>query len=290
MKEVIKMKFSVFTVMVPELTPEELLVTLKELGYDGVEWRCKETRQELKQQEPSFWGNNLCTVSPDSLNAQLEQLASRTKELQLETVSVNPYLTCGDLDETEKVLKVAQELGAKMMRVGVPAYDRSENFNDLFKQAKSYLHDVEEMCQQYQIKGLVETHHKTIAPSASLAYRLVDQLNPEYIGVLYDPGNMVFEGYENHRMGLELLGPYLAHVHMKNAIWQSNGQRDDGSLIWDASWDLVENGVVNWKQVLSDLQAVGYEGYVGMEDFSGKFAAKDALKHNIQYIKQLVNS
>ncbi|MFC0473017.1 sugar phosphate isomerase/epimerase family protein [Halalkalibacter kiskunsagensis] len=282
------MKFSVFTVMVPELTPEELLVSLKEFGYDGVEWRCKETPEQLKQQEPSFWGNNLCTISPSSRKSQLEQVRSKTKELQLETISVNPYLSCEDLAETEKVLKVAQELGATMMRVGVPTYDRSENYNHLFKRARRYLHEVEEMCQQYQIKGLVETHHKTITPSASLAHRLVDQLNPEYIGVLYDPGNMVFEGYENHRMGLELLGPYLAHVHMKNAKWETNGQREDSSVIWDASWVAVEKGVVDWKQVVKDLQAVGYEGYIGMEDFSGTFGAIESLKQNIEYIKQLV--
>ncbi|WP_035664663.1 sugar phosphate isomerase/epimerase family protein [Halalkalibacter akibai] len=283
------MKFSVFTVMVPELTPKDILITLKEQGYDGVEWRCKETSGELRQQPVSFWGNNLCTISPNSTEAQLAELRSQIEQFNIETVSVNPYLDCSNLDDTENVLKIASQLGASMIRVGVPRYDRSVNYQDLFKQARNYLHEVEEMCKQYKIKGLVETHHVTIAPSASLAHRLVDQLDPKYIGVLFDPGNMIFEGYENHKMGLELLGPYLAHVHMKNASWKTKGQREDGSAIWEPAWDLVENGVVNWKQVLSDLKSVGYDGYIGMEDFSGVFTNEEALRHNISFIKHLLD-
>ncbi|GIX08239.1 MAG: hypothetical protein KatS3mg115_2642 [Candidatus Poribacteria bacterium] len=42
---------------------------------------------------------------------------------------------------------------------------------------------------------------------------------PEQVGVIHDAGNMVHEGFENYQMGCELLGPYLAHVHVKNAAW-----------------------------------------------------------------------
>ncbi len=102
-----------------------------------------------------------------------------------------------------------------MIRLGVSRYDRTENYNDLFNKEIEYLNEAEQLCKQYKVKGVLETHHVTIAPSASSAYRLVSSFDPDHIGVLFDPGNMVNEGYENHRMGLELLGPYLAHVHAK---------------------------------------------------------------------------
>ena len=65
----------------------------------------------------------------------------------------------------------------------------------------------------------IETHFGNIAASASLAHRLVSQFDPQFIGVVYDPGNMVYEGYECWRTGFELLGPYLHEVHAKNATW-----------------------------------------------------------------------
>lgn len=283
------MKFSVFTVMAPDITPEQLLVYLKEFGYHGVEWRFKETPDQLKQEKPSFWGNNLCTISPDSSDQELTDLSRVTKEYGIEVTSVTPYLNCGDLVATENVLRVAQKLGASTIRVGVPKYNRSENYHDLFMKAVGYLSEVEQMCKQYKMKGLVETHHETITPSAGLAHRLVSQFNPDYIGVLFDPGNMVHEGYENHRMALELLGPYLAHVHVKNASWVIKEKNEDGTVLWKPDWDLVEKGVVNWQQVLKDLKSVDYDGYIGMEDFSQAFPTKESIKHNIEWIKKLLS-
>jgi sugar phosphate isomerase/epimerase len=98
--------------------------------------------------------------------------------------------------------------------------------------------------------------------------------------VLYDPGNLVHEGFEQYRMGLELLGPYLAHVHVKNAGWlpatNSTGPMDPAS--WRCAWQPVANGIVPWKLVLADLKAVGYQGAFGIEDFSNAYSSAELLK------------
>ncbi|WP_208592130.1 sugar phosphate isomerase/epimerase family protein [Gracilibacillus suaedae] len=275
------MKLSVFTVMAPDLEPEELMDELKLQGFDGVEWRYKEIPSELTKEPISFWGNNKCTLTPDISEEAIKQLKTKGEAANIETVSVTPYLTAGDLEGTEQVLKVARAFGASFIRLGVPKYNRSENFHTLFNKCKRYLKECEVLCRSYGVKGLVETHHHTIAASASAAYRLVEDLDPEAIGVLYDPGNMVHEGYENHRMGMELLGPYLAHVHVKNAKWV----QDSSSKKWKVVWELVDRGIVDWEQVIDDLRAVHYEGYIGLEDFSGKKNTKEILKYNMGWLK-----
>lgn len=283
------MKFSLFSVMVPDTTPEQLISYLKEAGYDSVEWRFKEMPAELRNENTSFWGNNLCTISPEITDLEIENLVSATKYNNIKVLSINPYLTSGDLVATERVLQVAQKFGASSIRVGIPWYDRSINYNDLFKSAVSYLKEVEQMCKQYDIKGLVETHHGSIAPSAGLAHKLVSQFNPEQIGVLYDPGNMVHEGYENYRMGMELLGDYLAHVHVKNAFWQKKYKHENGVVDWSVEWAPIEKGIVDWKQVFIDLKAVGYDGYIGMEDFSGSYETRESIKQNINTVKRILS-
>ncbi|WP_018931823.1 sugar phosphate isomerase/epimerase family protein [Gracilibacillus lacisalsi] len=275
------MKLSVFTVMAPDFEPEELIEELKQQGFDGVEWRYKDIPVELMKEPISFWGNNKCTLTPEISEEQINQLKSKSETANIETVSITPYLTSGDLAGTEQVLKVAKAFGASFIRLGVPRYDRSENFHTSFESCKRYLKECEALCKSYGVKGLVETHHQTIAASASAAYRLVQDLDPEAIGVLYDPGNMVHEGYENHRMGMELLGPYLAHVHVKNAKWV----QDSASKKWKVVWELVDEGIVDWEQVIEDLQAVHYEGYIGLEDFSGKKDTKEILQYNIDWLK-----
>ncbi len=277
------MKLSVFTVMTPDLEPEELINELKQQGFDGVEWRYKEITTELTKEPISFWGNNKCTLTPEIAEEEIKQLKTKSEAANIEAVSVTPYLTSGDLAGTEQVLKLAKALGASFIRLGVPKYNRSENFNTLFDDCKRYLEECETLCKNYGVKGLVETHHQTIAASASAAYRLVEGLDPNAIGVLFDPGNMVHEGYENHRMGMELLGPYLAHVHVKNAKWIKDSSKNGHQ--WKVAWELVDEGIVDWVQVIDDLKSVNYDGYIGLEDFSGKKETKKILKYNIEWLK-----
>ncbi|NOU98364.1 TIM barrel protein [Paenibacillus sp. LMG 31456] len=272
------MKLSVFTVVTPDLTPEELAVAAKEAGIDGIEWRFKEIPQDALEEKPSYWRRNLCSIDPAASDAELERFARAAQDNGLKTVSVTPYLQAGDLKSTERVLQVAQKLGAETIRVGVPAYNGTQHFNELYALELEYLKGVEPLAKQYGVKCLIETHHNTITASVSGAFRLVSQFDPKHIGVLFDPGNMVHEGYENFRMGLEILGPYLAHVHIKNTGWKKTDVREDGSQAWTSYWEPNFQGVVNWKQVLTDLKAVGYDGYLGVEDFSGLYGSKELLQ------------
>ena len=72
----------------------------------------------------------------------------------------------------------------------------------------------------------MEIHHETIVPSASARAGSSMGFDPASVGAIYDPGNMVWEGHEQYRLGLETLGPYLAHVHAKNTGWRQTGGAD----------------------------------------------------------------
>lgn len=283
------MKLSIFTVATPELTPEELAAAARKAGIQGIEWRYKETPADVMNETPSFWGYNRSTISPSGGETELNRFKQAAANHGLTTLSVTPYLQTGDLVNTEQVLKAASYLGAPYIRLGVPGYDRSKSFNNLFEQARDYLKASEALCKQYGVKGLIEIHHGTIAASASGARRLCEGLDPDCIGVLFDPGNSVYEGFENYRMALEILGPYLAHVHVKNAGWKVTGKAEDGTAIWQCGWEGIKEGMVPWRQVIEDLIAVGYDGFLGIEDFSKQFAdSGDMLNHFAAYIGGLL--
>jgi len=280
------LKLSVFTVATPDVTPERLCELAESAGIEGIEWRCKETPEELKLTKPSFWGNNQCTINPAATEEEIAQFVGAAAQYGRQSIAVTPYLTCGDVEGTEQAFKLAKQLGATMVRVGVPSYNRTRPIQELLAESDAYLQQVVPLARDYGVKALVETHHNTIAPSASLAHRLVSGHNPDHIGVLYDPGNMVHEGFENYRMGMELLGPYLAHVHVKNAVWTpeqdsinyiaavQGGTAEPAPLEpvdFKGEWRPIASGIVPWKQVLSDLQAVGYNGWLGVEDFSNTY-------------------
>lgn len=282
------MKLSVFTVATPDLTPEELVQAAREAGLHGVEWRYKEIPADAAGEAPSYWRNNLCSIDPSLPDNELLRFKQITEAAGLDMVSVTPYLNHLGLEETEQAFHAARLLGAKMIRVGAAGYGDGTPYPELYDKTVRYLKEAERLAKQYGVKGVVETHHFTIAPSAGLAHRLVSHCDPDLIGVLFDPGNMVYEGYEQFKMGLELLGPYLAHVHIKNAAWIETGKHKDGAAEWRCEWASLHNGVVDFGRLLADLKSVHYDGYLGIEDFSGTWNSRAMLRQFAEFIHERI--
>ena len=274
------MKIAVFTVMLPDLTPEVAAQELKAAGYDGVEWRVTRTPPERRAEPPSFWGNNLCTLEPTEAEARRARALAESAGLAVPNLGT--YIAVGDLATTEETMSFAQTAGSPQVRVGVGGL-QGESYTRRFAAAQAYLAEVEKLARRYSLRALIEIHHGTICPSASLAHRLISSFDPQSIGAIYDPGNMVYEGFEDYRMGLELLGPYLAHVHIKNAAFTRPA---DGG-VWTATWAPLEDGVVNFPQLFSALRAVGYDGWLSMEDFSAARPSREALRHNLAFIRSV---
>ncbi|MFC6331789.1 sugar phosphate isomerase/epimerase family protein [Paenibacillus septentrionalis] len=278
------MKFSVFTVMMPDCTLEETVRLLQKYGYDGVEWRFTTLDPNRQNETPSFWVNNLSTVPADSSIEQLKSIAELTKAHGLVIPNLAAYISTGDILATEQAMKAAAVLGAPSIRIAVPGYNKDTRYWEALQSGREYLAEVEKLSKRYSVKGTIETHHGNIASSASAARRLVDGFDPDHIGVIYDPGNMVHEGFEAYRMGLEILGAYLAHVHVKNAA----SFYDVDSSQWRVAWRTIDDGEVYWPQVIEALQAIGYDGWLSMEDFSMSAPTEETLEKHISYLKQFI--
>jgi sugar phosphate isomerase/epimerase len=129
------------------------------------------------------------------------------------------------------------------------------------------------------VRIAVELHQNTIFPSASLAHRAVARFDPAHVGVIYDVGNLVVEGYEDHRIATELLGPHLHHVHLKNAaVSPVDGP---GPLRRHLPrWSPLDDGAADVAGVLGHLREIGYSGWVSLEDLSTERDPLSTLRHN----------
>jgi len=272
------MKVGVFTVSLPDLTPDEAVREIKDAGYDGVEWRVTHVPEELRSDEPSFWGNNLCTLEPTVEEARRARRLS--EEAGLEIPGLGTYVALGDLEAAHEAMRFAVTAGVPQVRVGAGAPD-GRPYEELFDAAREFLAGDEDLARSHGVKALIEIHHKTICPSASLAQRLVSSFDPGLVGVILDPGNMAQEGFEDYRIGAELLGPYLAHVHIKNSAFE----RLAGGGVWEPRWAPLEDGVVDFGQVFEALEHVGYDRWLVMEDFSGVRPSREALKYNLEFLR-----
>ncbi|GIV68133.1 sugar phosphate isomerase/epimerase [Caldilinea sp.] len=278
------MKYGVFTVMLPDLTPEEAATAIREAGYEGVEWRVAATPPAMKNESPSFWRNNLCTLAPTLAEATRARALAEAAGLAIPNLGA--YIDVGDLAAVEMTLQFAATAAAPAIRVGVARTNSPEAFPALFQRSFAFLHEVQALAQRYGVKALIEMHHGTIAASASAARRLVDGFDPACIGVIYDCGNMVFEGYEEYRRGLEILGPYLGHVHVKNAAFE----RPPGGGVWRPRWSPLHDGVVDFHALFQALRSVGYDGWIVVEDFSQRYDSRTALRENLKFLRNIEQS
>ena len=285
------MKYAVFTVMTPEWDLEEVARSLAQLGYDGVEWRVQTVPDEIPAGTPiSYWGYNKATVDLKQVVELAPEVKRISEEAGLEICSLTTYLQVEQAEEVERMMQAAQMVGSPRIRVNVPRYDRTRDYNQLFAETTEHLREVEKLARKYGIQGDVEIHMGNIMPSAGLAHRLISQFDPELVGVMYDPGNMVHEGYENWRMGMELLGPYLHHVHVKNAVWEQAETLNDGTILWRCNQAPLRKGVGNWHEIMADLKAVGYDGWLSFEDFSTEESTWDKCRSNLAHLKALAQA
>ena len=273
-------KISVFTVMIPDLTPEDAAQAFKQHGYSGAEWRVLDSPFDPSK-PPAFWANNLCTLPLSDEGARRAKAAAESAGLEIP--GLGTYIEVGDLESVEKALSFAKICGARNVRVNPGRWPDPDglSYAASLERARKFLKECEALAKAAGKRIIIEMHHGTIISSASLCRSAVDGFDPEHVGVLHDAGNGVHEGFENYDIALQVLGPYLAHVHVKNGRYVS-----DGSGLWTSTWAAMEDGVVNWTNLFTALKNINYDGWLGLEDFSGAYPTAEALPHDMQFLRE----
>ena len=289
------MNFSVFTASTPDWTPKTATKTLAAQGWDGIEWRITD---QIDAETPGFWAGNRATWPLTGLEDNLEEIARITADAGLGFSALGGYARCDNHEDVERVLSATARLGAGKVRVTTLPLGTSRmgggepsgrSYPDLFAETKQHFGWVAERAAHHGVKALVELHHQTVISSASAALRLLEGLDPRHVGVIHDLGNLLIEGQEENLAGLQMLGDYLAHVHVKNARWVSTGTEGDGVLAgtvtWANEWATLRAGQASVADYFRALASVGYDDWVAVEDFSTELPLAERTADNLAYLK-----
>jgi len=280
-------KVSLTTVALPHLSLEETVEFAARLGYAGIELRVRYIRPAEVGQPYTIQGNHKNDLNP----ANFVALAPRVKQLCDDHGLLIPALACrttaSELDDVRRLAEGAAICGCPLVRIGAPRrYDGSVPYREIYDEAVEAFGHALEVTRSFGVRGLLEIHGGTITVSASLAHRLVSNFPPESIGVIYDVQNMVREGFEGLRLGLDLLGPYLAHVHVGGHA-PTPGQRDQiGTLGW--SWQATDlsDGLLAVPPLLAELRRVGYDHFITVEDLRPELDPAVKFERAIEYLNR----
>jgi sugar phosphate isomerase/epimerase len=279
------MKLGVFTVSLPEYTPEECLEKAHEFGYDGLQWRIFEDHGD--NSIPGYWSGNRNSMSLEKLNTNAKGLTEKARAYNLSMESFGTYIHTHNSDEIKQCFETAQSIGVKSIRFNTNYYDDKINYQKQISKLKKQFEKVCKLAQKYQIKALIETRVGQLTPTITKAMKVLDDLPHENVGILWDPGNQVEEGLEDYQMAIDTAGKYLAQIHVKNMKWEQS-EHHGSHTTWKTSACPIHKGIVNWPSLISLLKQHKYNGWLFFEDFSSDHSTDHKLKYNIKWFRELI--
>lgn len=279
------MKLSVFTVCMPEFTPEECVKYIASIGGDAVEWRCNYDKGD--RTIPSYWSGNRTTITPEEMIKDAAHIKKICADEGLSMPSVGTYACSNDLEKVKVYMEAAAAVGAKNMRVSPPGYDKTKPYMDQFNQCREDYAKVAEYAKEFGVRANVETHMGQLGPTVFKARALIEGLSPDQVGIMYDPGNQIYEGYEVPAMAISIAGEYLGEVHAKNTRYVID-DRGTQRISWKPEACPLDSGIVQWPVVIEELKKINYQGVIALEDFSSALPTEEKVKGAFDYLRGLI--
>ena len=282
------MKVAATTVMMPQFDLRETAECLARLGFDGAEWRCRHIAEAQKGQPYSPWGNVKNDLSPDNLAAHGEELVCVSEELGLGIAGLATNMGAHELADIRKVAEGCAKWNIPIFRVGAPrGYSPDECYRALIDDTIKAFAEALKVTREYGIRVVLEIHRGTVACSASQAYLVVREFDPGDVGVIFDIANMSLgEGHEPTKMGLDLLGDYVAHVHAGGGRPVAGERGAEGALTWQWETCDLADSIIDVPGFCRQLEACGYEGFISVEDFR-EIALDDKLSAQLGFLRSV---
>ncbi len=247
-------------------------------GFEG------EKRPEVALEEAKamgFGGVELCfgagELAPGITEARCSEISSAAESLgmKIDSLASGTYwqqsLTHPDAGAREKAvaftkeyLQVAKWLGAGVVlvvpgAVAVP-WDDSQPvvpYADAWERATSGIKACVATAEELGVTIAVENVWNWFLADPVAMGKFVDQFKSERVGVYFDVGNCIVNGYPEH--WIAMLGERVKAVHFKNF-----SRADCAGGLHGFGDDLLK-GDVDWPAVVAALERVGYAGPITAE-------------------------
>ena len=279
------MRYSATSVMMPDLTLEEQAALLHRLGFDGIEWRVRRVSDEQRGKGFSEWGEHKNDLTPENFLDNAPRMKRVAADHGLAIAGIASNAPADDIEQVKLLAQGAKACGAPFIRVGCPhLYDGTRSYNELYAEAVEAYDAVLKAVAGLGVKFALEIHGGTIHPSASLAHRIVSNWDPARVCVIFDPNNMVADGFETTEIAIDLLGHYQGHVHLGGHKPVEKERDESGTMQWEWEGAALADGLYNHPRLLRKLKAIDYRGFITVEDFR-ELPVEQKLKKGIDYLK-----
>jgi sugar phosphate isomerase/epimerase len=287
------MKLGAFTTFTADYTFPEACRLLRSIGYTGVQPRI--VPPEFAGFDPGApfnpWRNNKGSLLESDFFKDPVGVLRPAREAGLEITSIASYISTSEMDRAMAMLHACHK--ARIRQVRLSALRLPPGDVDMGPFLKSSLGTYRELvteARKLDVRPCLELHGGTPYPSPSGLMAFLREFDPNDVGVLHDPANMVKEGWESLQLTMNQLGSYLAEVHVKNAKWICEGDDANGCKRWSVQPCHLEEGVVNWPETIAQLKARGFKGWLIEEGFVANCDTFTRLKKSHVLLARLLSN
>jgi|GEM_PF-695101 len=268
------MKLSVYSLSLKDKSPVQVVELAEKYGCDAIEWWCRENGH----------------VDRANLEQSAREISALMKKTGAEACALSPYFKYSEpKDELRRIFGAARIIGAGLVRCHSYAYPVDAAVQDLIEKQRKWLEqEVIPAADELEVKLVIEQHMNHICCTPNACRELVDGLPANRVGIIYDPGNSLAEGYTSPEYAVSVFGGYLSHVHVKSCRPTTEGYIQRGRK-YPVQWGKLAEGDLDWEQIVAALKKANYRGYLSLEALDSR-ESEQKLKDDIPFLQNILRA
>lgn len=258
--------------------------------------RCFDRAAEARFEGVQLFVERNGYLSLESTDEVARTIARRARAacIELTSLEIQPFSFSLTADEAEvcrdgvSVVRRAMQLAAALEAPGVlviPGYvglpwdpgAKPVRYDLAYRRLHDALVELAPRAEKLGVSIRIENVWNMFLLSPLEMRNLIDEVGSPNVGVLFDTGNVIQFGYPEQ--WIRILGSRIKEVHLKDF------RRAVGTI--DGFVGLLE-GDVNWPEVMSALEEVGYDGFLTAELFPYRHFGDTVLAHTSETMDRIM--
>ncbi len=256
-------QFTVFSKPWKEMSLPELGTHLKGLGFDGVELPIR----------PGF------QVEPENIAEGLPEAARVLADCGIRIGSVAA-------PTDEPTIVACGEAGVPIIRI-CPAIPREKTYQNAVADLQKEWEALVPTLDEHGVALGVQNHAGRCLPNAQAIVHALEPFDVRHACGVWDAAHEALAGTEPE-CALDIVWDCMRLVNLKNAYWKRTNDPEAEYAEWTWYWTSGRQGRADWRRVVGELKARGYEGDACL---TAEYSAHDAVDRltaeDIQYAREL---
>lgn len=274
------MRISLYTLITSDFSLPESVAMAAAAGCDAIDLR--QGRDDT----------DLVHLPRAASDAEVRAARGVVEEAGLHVSGLTTYYVLGrvgpeasaDLDGLRHAFDLAAILGARCVRCSGPRLDLEAGYEASRAAFREQAIAMAAAATAAGVTLTVEQHSGSLFASAGQILDMLRGLEPPGLGIVYDPGNCLWEGYERPSVQLDMIGRWIHAVHVKNAMPQPAPGPAEAV---PADSRRLDQGLLDWPAIVAGLARAGYDGYLTLEDFFGGFpSVAEKIAWDVAYLRE----